>query len=125
MSKHILSVCYDPMLLSTRQLVLEHEGYRVTSALGLEDGIAKCNGCGFDLFILGHSIPVKEKERLVSRFRLHGDAPVLSLLRAGESEIAADFYIYPDRPEEFLRMVALIFQPKIAIVPLRDRSHAA
>lgn len=125
MTKRIFSISYDSALLATRQMMLEQEGYLVTSALGLEDGIDKCNGNCYDLFILGHSIPIADKETLVNHFRLHGEGPVLSLLRAGENEVAADFYTYPDRPEELLRMVALILQPKMVIEPGPDPRQEA
>src|SRR5215472_14494350 len=125
MTKHIFSISYDQALLATRQMMLEQEGYLVTSALGLADGIAKCNGNCYDLFVIGHSIPIADKEHLVNHFRQHGEAPVLSLLRAGENEVAADFYTYSDRPEELLRMVALILQPKAEIESRRDGHNAA
>lgn len=46
----ILSVSYDEVLLATRHLLLEHEGYQVISAMGLAAALEKCKEGGFDLF---------------------------------------------------------------------------
>lgn len=57
----ILSVSYDAMLLSTRQMMLESHGYTVTSAEGFVDAIRMCRGGNYDLLIIGHSIPHTDK----------------------------------------------------------------
>ncbi|HLY91983.1 MAG TPA: hypothetical protein VKQ89_01880, partial [Candidatus Angelobacter sp.] len=69
MSKNILSVSYDASLLATRRMLLEQRGLNVTSALGFTQAIAHCNTPDFDLFVLGHSIPVADKEELIRTFR--------------------------------------------------------
>ena len=38
---HVLSVSYDAILLSTRQMLLESRGYTVTSAEGYVDALRK------------------------------------------------------------------------------------
>jgi len=48
----ILSVSYDEVLLATRHLLLEHEGYQVISVMGLPAALEKCKEGGFDLFVL-------------------------------------------------------------------------
>ena len=113
MSKNILSVSYHPELLVTRHMLLEREGYNVTSALGFTQSIARCNQGGFHLFILGHSIPEADKSELIKAFRGAGSAPVLSLGRHGEPPVvAADYEIPVDGPAEFLSTVAMILQKK-------------
>lgn len=81
---HILSVSYGPVLLSTRQLMLESQGYTVTSAKGYVDAIRKCRGAECDLLIIGHSIPHTDKKEIVAEMKQHCYAPVLAL-----SEMAA------------------------------------
>jgi DNA-binding response OmpR family regulator len=71
MSRRILSVSYDQALLATRKMLLEHRGYDVTSALGFSDAVEQCQNCDFDLFIIGHSIPEKDKLNLIKTFRSH------------------------------------------------------
>jgi hypothetical protein len=44
-------------------MLLAREGYEVVSAAGFSASLEKCKEGGFDLFVLGHSIPQKEKQR--------------------------------------------------------------
>jgi DNA-binding response OmpR family regulator len=108
MSKNILSVSYDASLLATRRMLLEQRGYKVTSALGFTQAIAHCKTPDFDLFILGHSIPVSDKLELIRTFRQSCDAPILSLERHGEEKVQCDFHASPDEPEQFLATVEKI-----------------
>jgi len=109
MSKRILSVSYHEELLTTRRMLLEHEGYQVTSALGFTESLERCRKGGFDLFILGHSIPDLDKKELIKSFRNSNGAPVLSLLRQGELPVSvADYQAPVDNPAEFLKTVGEI-----------------
>jgi DNA-binding NtrC family response regulator len=105
MPKRILSVSYDSVLLATRQMLLEQKGYNVTSALGFSEAVEDCQNEGFDLFVLGHSIPEKDKLHLIKTFRGSCPAPILSLERVGEKQVRCDFHASPDDPERFLQVV--------------------
>ena len=106
MAKRILSVSYDESLLATRQLLLAYRGYVVTSTLGFMDAIEQSKTNSFDLFILGHSIPISDKQELIRTFRQYCSAPILSLDRAGESDVNSDFHVAANDPEQFLKKVA-------------------
>jgi DNA-binding NtrC family response regulator len=80
----ILSVSYDEALLMTRQMMLEQAGYRVTSALGFSEGIEQCRACGYELVIIGHSIPRKDKSELIREAKKQCGCPVLSIRRHGD-----------------------------------------
>ena len=104
---HILSVSYDAVLLQTRQLMLEACGYAVTSAEGYVDAIRKCRAGGYDLLIIGHSIPHADKEAIVAEMRGHCSAQVLALLRTNEPELSeADESIDAGNPKLLLDAVA-------------------
>jgi len=111
-SQNILSVSYDEILLTTRRMLLEQQGYHVTSALGFTEAMAFCNksrGKEFDLFVLGHSIPPLDKQELIKAFRNSYPAPILALQRHGETAVdGADLHAYPDNPEVFLETVIKI-----------------
>jgi DNA-binding NtrC family response regulator len=79
MSKRILSVSYDGVLLATREMLLEQKGYNVTSASGFTESAEHCKNGSFDLFVLGHSIPHKDKLHLIESFQNNCSALILSL----------------------------------------------
>lgn len=105
MSKRILSVSYDSILLSTREMLLQQKGYEVTSAFGFTESVEHCKNGSFDLFILGHSIADKDKLQLIEAFRNNCPAPILSLERIGENQVPCDFHASPDDPGKFLQVV--------------------
>jgi DNA-binding response OmpR family regulator len=116
MSKRILSVSYDVSLLATRKMLLEQKGYAVESALGFSKALAFCHAGGFDIFILGHSIPYDDKLALIESFRTHSPAPILSLERHGEDFVPCDYHASPDDPAKFLETIENI---------LNGREHRA
>jgi DNA-binding NtrC family response regulator len=105
MSKRILSVSYDMSLLATRKMLLEQKGYDVVNALGFSKALVSCRDSGFDLFILGHSIPHDDKLALIESFRAHCPAPIVSLERHGENAVPCDYHASPDNPEKFLEII--------------------
>ena len=77
----IFSISYDSTLLRTRELLLKNLGHSVTSA----DGIAQAfdlydqNAGTFDLMVLGHSIPPKDKRAIITHCDRASHCPILSL----------------------------------------------
>ena len=109
MSEHILYISYDEQVLIARRTLLEREGYLVTSALSFKEAMAACAGGGFHLFILGHAVPPKDKERLIASFRRNCGAPILSLWRRNERVVdTANYVAFSDDPAQFLTNVAMI-----------------
>jgi DNA-binding response OmpR family regulator len=113
----ILSLSYDEMLLRMRHMILESAGYAVVSAHGLASGLEHCKDGGFDLFVLGHSIPHADKRKMMEAFRQVCPAPIISLRRGASEQMVdgADFHIEPD-PELLLKLLADIVPPKSALV---------
>ena len=83
----ILSISYDRALLETRKLLLEARGHSVVSASSFREAVNHCKKSGFDLFILGHSMPTSEKRALIQTFRAACRAPIVSLLRFDEEHV--------------------------------------
>ncbi|HKU21541.1 MAG TPA: hypothetical protein VJQ50_11045 [Terriglobales bacterium] len=84
--------------------IFQYVGHEVVSALGFAKAVQLCQAPGnFQLFVLGHSIPYKDKRVLVSAFRSHSNAPIVALNRSDEVPVlGANFHIEP-RPEEVLK----------------------
>ncbi len=57
MPRRVLSVSYDPVLLKTREMILQKEGYTVCSVQTLADAVQASYKDRFDVAIIGHSIP--------------------------------------------------------------------
>src|SRR5207248_11351123 len=64
MAAHILSISKDRALLATRHMLLERVGYSIVSVEGFKAAVEQCEAVGdkFDLVILGHSFPHKDKQ---------------------------------------------------------------
>lgn len=108
----ILSVSYDPTLLRTRQMLLERAGYEVVSTPDLAGALEKCRDTEYDLVIMGHSIPPTDKLEIMHALRQHCPAPVLALLRPGESPLReAAESIDPFNPNQLLAAVDRILNP--------------
>jgi DNA-binding response OmpR family regulator len=92
--------------------MLQQLGYDVMSAEGFVAAMEACEAPNndFDLAILGHSIPARDKERIISHFRQHCDAPILALLRPHEGAMqSADHSIEPE-PEKLIAAVREILK---------------
>jgi|SRR5689334_607238 len=113
MKKHILSISYDKTLLVTRELMLAQAGYDVSSAFGYAEALEICSARhDFDLVLMGHSMPQKDKTALVAALRPVCEAPVLSIRRHGDLPLQqADYSIDADEgPQALLKAVAAVFQ---------------
>jgi CheY-like chemotaxis protein len=95
MKKSILSISYDQSLLVTRKLLLEEAGYEVISAFGFVAAMETCRSRhDFDLVLMGHSMPQKDKTSLIAALRVKCRAPLLSILRHGNAPIPeADYSV--------------------------------
>jgi len=114
MAKRILSVSYEPSLLSTRRLLLEQMGYEVISAEGFTEAWEACESknAQFDLVILGHTVSPKDKQRIIAHIKRVCDAPVLALLRPNESPVSGATQSVGSAPERFIDVVRAMLTPK-------------
>jgi DNA-binding response OmpR family regulator len=115
----ILSVSYDQGLLRTRELLLKQTSeYAVTSALGFTEAVECCRTGQFDLFILGHSIPLKDKLELIKLFRRGCAAPILALRKMGEvTPDGADAHVDPNDIDSLLRAVKTLMPESTDAAP--------
>jgi hypothetical protein len=81
----ILSLAYDLGLANSRERLLASAGYQVSTFLDIADAVKACQAQHFDLIVVGHSIPVAQRKAFVKEVRRLCEAPVLAILRPGES----------------------------------------
>jgi CheY-like chemotaxis protein len=95
-------------------MLLEHRGYEIVSCGRIGEALERSRQDKFDLFILGHSIPTADQQRLVDNFRRNCAAPVISLRRyAGDEFISgADYHVEPD-PEPLMKLIHAILEGEL------------
>jgi DNA-binding NtrC family response regulator len=80
MTKTILSISHDHILLETRGAILRKTGHRVISVSSLEDFVTSLRESEIDLVILGHSVPAAEREQAYRLLQEHDcQCPVIEL----------------------------------------------
>ena len=110
----ILSISYDEVLLKTRALMLSRQGFEVESALRFADAIRACAQGGFDLVIIGHSIPPEHKAAIVLQLKRVCETPILALRRPNEPLVEnAEYNLDSGDPNQFLRYVKEITNGKM------------
>ncbi|HEV2278135.1 MAG TPA: hypothetical protein VGS02_08160 [Acidobacteriaceae bacterium] len=104
---HIFSISYDPILLQTRELLLQQMGHTVTSAEGFAEARRYCGllDRSFDLVVLGHSIPHEDKRAIIRECLKNCSCPVLALLRTNEPPVQEATRSVSTEPREFLAAV--------------------
>jgi DNA-binding NtrC family response regulator len=107
--RHIFHVAYYESLLTTRAVLLERSGYRVSSALGNDNAKALSRTVGpVDLAVIGFSAAHAVRAELLQWFKLrHPEIPVV-VLQAHTSEKfpGADCVALSEDPEIWLGVVA-------------------
>jgi len=72
----VLAVGFDSSLMRTRSLLLQSAGYIVESASSLKDAVARLHAGDFDLVLLCHSIPMKDRDHLTCLIRATAHSPL-------------------------------------------------
>ncbi len=119
----ILNVGQDPVLLETRSLVLCAGGYTVESC-SIGEAINRFRAADFDLVVLCHSVPQRDREHLICLIRDCGcSTPVLF--------VAASSADCPDRlanassrsnPQELLQSIGNVLSVR-AILRGKTSAH--
>jgi DNA-binding response OmpR family regulator len=110
----ILSVSYDASLAHTREMLLSSSGFHVFSALTVPDAVRASIERPFDLVVIGHSIPIIERQALVKALRSRCSAPILALLVPHEPELAGADYCFDstENPALLVETVKNIFRSR-------------
>lgn len=121
--KHVLSIGYYEPLLRTRHLLLENDGYQVTSALTFSDAVERCRCTYYDLLIMGHSVPWQHSDKLIHMFREHSAAPVLCLSRYGhKGSKSAEYRVCLNNPQDLVGAVKSVFALNAVLQRMLDEA---
>ena len=106
--KRILSVGKDPVVVQLRNAVMAAAGYRVNSPRTFDDIPGLLENEPFDIVVLGHTIPRRERIALIKRIRgLQKNVPILSLYTSPDTlDRLADCEVNAlEGPEALLRAI--------------------
>ena len=105
----VLCTGVDPVLMKTRQLILENAGHTVIPASDEREINAACSKNKFDVALVGQSLSSKTKVRVSAIVREHSpQTRILELTReyAGKALPDADAWLaMPSEPEELVNAV--------------------
>ena len=119
----VLTIDDNPQFLSTVDVLLTGDGYRVLSALSGQDGLWRARTERPDLILLDYSMPITDGLALLFELKA-GSAtrriPILALMSgmaAGANRLSLagsiGFIPKPFEPREFLRLIAGILKATI------------
>lgn len=99
----VLSVGLDSVLVRVRNLILQSAGYTVVSATSIREAADRFQNGDFDLMVLCHSVPARERERLIRLIRASGSGiPIVTVaMKESDGDHFADVCL-EDRPNKLL-----------------------
>ena len=117
----ILSITYDRSLAATdrslaatREMLFTSAGFHVSSASTVEQAAQLCAAESFDLIVIGHSIPIAQRQLLLKEVRRRCSTPVLALYRRNELPLTGADYVFDSTqsPDRLLAEVIGILRPE-------------
>ena len=104
----ILSVASSEVLMTTRKLLLEQQGFSVCSALNLAQVEILGNREKIDLALVGHGFPGSEKRKIAMVVNHHYPGlPILEMCLNSPEIPGADF-VLSDSPHELITAIKLV-----------------
>jgi DNA-binding NtrC family response regulator len=106
MTYRLLSVGPKSELLTTRNAVLRKAGFVVHESSDWDEAVSSFRDQDFDAAVVCHSIPTKDRKRLVTRLKDEKPETPVVLMSLGTETPVADVSIHSlDGPEEMLRQL--------------------
>ena len=129
----ILSVSQYESLLQTREWIFNKAGFEVVSEANINAAIAQCCARNFDIVVIGHAIPSKDRTLLIAHVRKHPGTRVISLFSLGEPPAPeADYSLNSlEGPEKLLAVVRAAVKKRLRrpghehSISLRNQNSAA
>jgi DNA-binding response OmpR family regulator len=108
----ILVASWNPILAELRKTILENEGFAVLQTKGSSRVGELCRKKKVNLVLIGYSVPPSEKRRIWVEARKFCKAPILELLRSGETElIESNVFAHESRtPDDLVKSVRTVLR---------------
>lgn len=104
----ILSVASTEVLMTTRKLLLEQQGFSVHSALNLAEVDVLDKTEKIDLALIGHGFPAPEKRKIANLINhYYPGLPILEMCFNSPEIPGADF-VLSDSPSELIAAIKLV-----------------
>ena len=122
----ILAVGRDAALLEYRSQILRRAGYIVDSEYSAKNAIDRFMQGDFDLVLLCHSMPVQDRNRLISSIRAFGSLTPIVSVAPPESFVLDEFAdaMVEDAPEKLLSGIRGVLLKATAFYQSRNREWA-
>ena len=75
-------------------MLFTQAGFQVTTVSAIGHAIQLCTAEPFDLIVIGHSIPIQQRELLLQEVRRQCSTPTLALCRHGEPPLTNADYVF-------------------------------
>lgn len=103
----VLCTGVDPVLIKTRQLILQMAGHNVVTAIEEAAVIAACQKNAFEVAVIGQAISTKVKRRIMALIRKHSPtAKVLELYRFSMGKVLDDADAWLEVPADIPQELA-------------------
>jgi DNA-binding response OmpR family regulator len=110
---HILSVGHNPILLSSRSLLLRHAGYAVDEAYTVEKAISLVEADSIDAVLICHTIPRADQQVIIAAVREKRRLMPVLCIQSNSYETAPRTCVaVGNDPEELLNTLKLATAPK-------------
>lgn len=107
MPYRLLSVGPVSELLTTRNAVLRQAGFLVETSFDLNEALALFLAEDFDVAVVCHSVPARDKERFVRLLKEHKPLTPVAVMSDGHHAGCGDEEIHNlDGPEELLQRIS-------------------
>jgi CheY-like chemotaxis protein len=115
----VLAVGMDAWLLTTQSPIWKAAGYIAVSAASIKEAIDFFKTGDFDLVLMGHSIPVESKQRLIHLIRATGaQTPVVSIEKSPKAcDTFADATMHNDAGAVFAGIGKLLAEKTKLLSP--------
>ena len=109
----VLCTGVDPVLMKTRQLILQQAGHEVVTAMDEDAVKIACQQRIFDVAVIGQAASASKKRAIVALIRKHcASAKILELYRVSTGRTLEDadawFEVPADVPQELAHHVATL-----------------